>query len=319
MSITCLNHISRAGSARCAISALVLALWLALSALPALARDMRSVAEWLCAHVFEGEGSALAFSRDGFFGLRLNEPNRPSQDITGLWRLAPDGVDLTLYTLQDMRLRMSVGKEAIHASLGPAAHMTLVPVPTEAVTFEVTGLLERNGKGAVLTDAASGHAFAIAEAGDATADKFATMEVTIKNGQTESGRVIRHSGQVPRFFEKPGGRSGVKVFLEDIVGRFWLLPPIAGVDSAAMRFSKPAEECKGRFDVSGPGIRLEGNYELQGDRLSLGASPENIRNIRLAGAEGLLEAVIGDFTWQLLPSGMELTGKRRTLMMPNEL
>ena len=329
-----MNPISRAGSAPCAIDQACqavgklariflrrLAPLLVLLALApgqcALARSGHEVGDWLCSKIFEGGGITLAFGEDGFFAMKIAPQGKSVQHVTGLWRLAPDGVDLTLYTLQDSRMRMSVGKGALYALFGQGSHVTLVPVQKEKASFRITGMLRKGGL-PVLTDAGSGREFEVNEDANAADGKFATAEIDMGKGGISKGRIIRHSGVVPRVLEMEGQNYSGGDFAAAATERFWLLPQGLWQDKAAMRFSGSMPEspdAAGSYEVSGPGLRLEGKYRLQGNRLTLIPDPAGLRNLKILGAESLGRAVSGEFAWKLNSRGLELAGEHGRLLL----
>lgn len=287
---------------------------------PAAARDARETGDWLCSRVFEGDGAALAMTCDGFFGLVMLEAGKPEQNMTGMWKLAGDGVELTLFNRQDAEIHVTVGAAALHASLGGRAQVSLSPGRMRAAAVTAVGLIERSGKGETFTDAASGRTFPV-KAPEAANGKFATVELKIGPGGVEAGTVISHSGSVPRFFRKPEPMQGAKAFETAVAGRYWLLPELPDVPRCALRLAPPdkakAGKTGGLFEVSGPGLRLEGAYALQGCKLTLTASHASVRNIKLMGAGALLDALKGPLDWQVSPRGLEITGQRRLLLLPS--
>lgn len=296
-------------------SALILLLALSLNA---LARDANDVADWLCARPFVAEGVSLALARDGFFGLRIAPPGKSVQNITGLWRLASDGVDLSLLNLQDGEIKVSVGKDALHASLGKLGQVTLSPGQAQTAEFRVTGLLELDGGKAVLVDAASGRSFPVQPDPAAKGGKFAIVEVEIGRGEVKAGKMLRHSAPVPRLYERP--QPVQADFASDVCKRFWLLPHIGGVEKAALRLGEPqvnhkSGDMKGSFEITGRGLRLEGSYTLAKDKLTLEASRANVRNLEIIGAGEIAKTVLGQFVWRLSPAGLELTGADKRVLL----
>lgn len=304
------------------------------------ARDARSVGDWLCSRIFDGPVATLALACDGFFGLRIEEGGKPRQDITGLWRLSGDGVQLTLFNRQDQEIHMTVGQESLHGSLGGNVQTSLQDAPLPAATFRATGLVERRNGREIFTDASSGRSFALA-APEAEAGKFATVELEIGPLGVRTGSVIAHSGQVPRFFTRPQAQTGAEIFKKAVAGRYWLLPQLPDVPQGAMRFSvpdstapapqeklhrqkqenpvvAPAKLLHGAFEVSGPGLRLEGTYVLEEDKLTLNVGRDSYRNIKLMGAGALLEALKGNLEWRISPRGLELvSGSEKLLLLPS--
>lgn len=295
----------------------VLMLYLALCG-GAWGRDARSVADWLCSRIFEGDGVTLGLACDGFFGLRIAPKGKPVQNITGLWRLEPDGIGLSLLNLQDSEIKMSVGRDGLHAILGKIGRITLLPSQTEKASFRVTGMLELKGDKAVLKDAASGRAFFVKPDPAAKDGKFAVVEVAIGPEGVQPGKMIRHSGAVPRFFERKDVIGAD--FGKDVCNRFWLLPHLPGVDKAALRFASPQVNGKtgdkeGSFEISGRGLRLEGGYILAKDKLTISASRASLRNLEIIGAGEIARTVLGEFDWRLSPAGLELLGADRRILL----
>lgn len=307
---------------------------------PLYGRDAREVGDWLCSRVFDGLAGTLALACDGFFGLRLEGSGTRRQDATGLWRLSADGIELTLFNRQDKEILMTVGKASLHGSLGENVQATLHEAPLPSATFLATGLVERHNGRETFTDASSGRSFPLT-APDAEAGKFATVELEIGPWGVRTGHVLAHSGQVPRFFARPEAETGAKVFSKSVVGRYWLLPPMQNVPKGALRFSEPAdaqppqtrkaqksggttgaadgeEQKQGTFEVSGPGLRMEGSYVLAGDKLTLTVRRDSCYNIKLMGANALLESLKGNLAWRVSPRGLELASdKEKLLLLPS--
>lgn len=318
MCITCLNRISKAGSVLCGISVLLLCSITAC----AQGRDAAATGDWLCSRVFADSQTTLAFTCDGFFGLRRLVPGHKPNDITGQWRLDPDGIELTLFTHQDRRMLATVGKSGLHASLGQDHALALTPSEQRAAKVAVTGLLEKTGANAIITDAASGHVFQVAPLPEAMPGKFATAEITIENGAPVSGMLLRHSMPIPRFYENAQSRAGMEVFSQEVTGKYWLLPRLPGVEQAALRFGAPRQapggECEGVFDITGPGLRVEGEYKITDKNLTLATSRSTIDSLKLLGAGALSDVLIGEMTWRLLSRGLEINGPRRLLLLANQ-
>lgn len=237
--------------------------------------------------------------------------------MTGLWRLSPDGVELSLFNRQDMNITLAVGKEAIHASLGNLGAVTLLPTEKKQATFTITGLMEKNGNLATLTDAASGRVFSLKPDSVGADGKFATVEVEIGVEGAKAGKVLAHSGSVPRFYERPENQTGADLFIKRIAGHYWRLPPFKGASKTAINFSVPKDikgQLAGSFEISGPDLRLEGNYTLDNDKLTLKASRANLRNLEIIGAAELGKIMLAKFVWQLSPAGLELKGLHTLLL-----
>lgn len=281
-------------------------------------RSAHEVADWLCAKIFEGGDVTLAFAPDGFFGMRIAPQGKSVQNITGLWRLAPDGIELELRILQDSRIRLSVGKGALYGIMGNGSHITLLPMQKDKATFRITGMLRKAGKNAILTDASSGRDFVIDDPGDAADGKFAIAEIEMSRGEVSDCRLIRHSRAVPRFYDP--GMKGSGDFSEDVSGRFWLLPGRLWKEGAALHFSRPEKGrdesvLNGDYEVSGPGLRLEGRYSLSGEKLILTPNGRSMSNLELIGAGELGNAVSGEFTWHVSAGGLELVSVRGRLVL----
>lgn len=285
---------------------------------PAQARDAREVGDWLCQHVFEGEKIALAFTCDGFFGMSLADEGRPGQDITGLWSLDEDGISLHLFNRQDAAIHMTVGQSGLHASIGDKIHRTLVPAPAKKMTFKATGMITRDSGAELFTDAASGKQFPI-KAPDAAANKFATVELEFASGEARARKALTHSRTVPRFFRLPPESSGPDTFAKSVAGRYWILPSLPGVPKAVLRLAAPDAQDNGAgyFEITGPGVRLEGKYALDKNKLTLKASRDSVRNTLIMGAGALVEALKGPLSWRLGSRGLELTGTRKLLLLPS--
>lgn len=278
-----------------------------------------SVAAWLSSRIFEGGGITLFLSPDGFFALRKVTPRNRVQDMTGLWRLSEDGVELDLFNYQDKAIKIAVGSYALHGSFGDSVSHTLLPTQKEKMAFTITGVLERGA----ISDAASGRSFKVEAAPEVAEGKFATAELEAGVAGYGNGRILRHSGTVPRFFERPPAQTGAKVFMERLAGSFLRVPPVKGVERAALRFGDPVRQdnelLEGQFEVTGPGLRFEGNYTLNGNKLTLTAAENSLRNLRIIGAEALADNLLGEFTWQVSPRGLELSGPRTILLTGGNL
>lgn len=264
----------------------------------------------------------MALSCDGFFALRIGE-KKGVQHVTGLWRLERNGVDLTLLNLAYEPIRMSAGREAIHGTLPHAGHVALKPSRDRKGTFQITGILNVDGRNAAITDAGSGRFFPLPSGmtDQKMSGKFATAEIAIDGDQVEVSKLLTHSGSVPRFYASPRNVKPDKGFLEAIAGKFWLLPPMAGAGQAALHFSRPVRETggaiMGQFDISGPGLRLDGQYEASGEKLTLKAGRASVRNLQLIGAGDVAAFFLGDFNWAVSARGLELTRQgRRVLLLP---
>lgn len=284
-----------------------------------IARSGRDVGEWLTGKIFEGEGITIGFAEDGFFGMTISPQGKAAQNITGLWRLAPDGVELTLYTLQDSRLHMSVGKGALYALFGSEGHVALTPAQKDRATFLITGML-RKGARSMITDAGSGRDFEVNDDANAADGKFATAEIEIVNGEIARGHIIKHSGSVPRLLELRAQQASGRDFASDATCKFWLLPTRLWKESAALRFSRPTREKtasgeSGSYEVSGPGLRVEGRYELSGEKLTMKPDAVSLRNLKILDAESLGRAVSGEFAWKLTSRGLELAGEQGRLLL----
>lgn len=283
-------------------------------------RNAETVSDWLCGSIFEGGGATLALAQDGFFGLRLDIPNKPPQNMTGLWRLSPDGVELILATLQDIELKLTVGKDGVHALLGPLGNVTLLPSQSEKAVFQATGYLDLQPEGAILTDAASGRSFPVIAKPEAKSGKFAVVEIEIGRGVAQAGNMLQHSGAVPRFYELPAAEQTVEAFIKEACDRFWLMPYLSGVEKAGIRFSPPRQKGKnapfeGSFEVVGEGLRLEGRYRLTEDKLTTYASGASVHNLELIGAGAVAAAILGEFGWRLSSRGLELLGNKRPMLL----
>lgn len=337
-----MNRTSRVGKGRSEINRNILAgllagIFLLAASAPLYGRDARQVGDWLCSRVFDGPAGTLALACDGFFGLRLEEGGKRRQDVTGLWKLSGDGIELTLFNRQDKEILMTVGKESLHGSLGENVQATLYEAPLPSASFRATGLVERQGGKETFTDASSGRSFPVT-APDAADGKFATVEMLIGPWGVKTGEVIAHSGQVPRFFTRPQAETGKEIFGKAVAGRYWLLPPMQNVPTGALRFSEPQQTplrkskktkkgaqahsetgangvLQGAFEVSGPGLRMEGDYVLVEDKLTLNVRRDSYHNIKLMGAGALLEALKGSLAWRVSPRGLELASDREKLLL----
>lgn len=273
-----------------------------------------AVGAWLSSRIFEGGGVTLYLAPDGFFALRMEKTGNKTQDMTGLWRLSEDGVELDLFNYQDRAIKIAVGSYALHGSFGDSVSIALQPTQKEKIAFTVTGILE----GGRLADAASGRSFRVQGAPASADGKFATAELEAGPAGYGMGQILRHSGTVPRFYDRPAAQTGPKVFMEQLVGNFWRLPLIKGAEKAALRLGEPTSESpdslEGQFEVSGPGLRFEGKYSARGNKLIFSAAESNVRNLRIIGAEALAESLLGEFAWQVSPRGLELSGPRAFLL-----
>lgn len=275
------------------------------------ARDAWSVGEWLGGKIFIGEDITLGLAKDGFFAMRINPPGKPLQNLTGLWNLSPDGIELKLFNLQDAEIVLSVGREALHSSLGEHGQTTLTPSTEKKATFRMTGLLERKGDIFFLNDAASGRSFAVNTRSDAKEGKFAIAEVIFDSDGVHGGEVLKHSGSVPRLYERPKEKQDPEIFIKEACNRVWLFPPMAGFDKIGLRFGTPnkkgdSADIIGDFEVTGRGLRLEGTYTLAGDNLTLAAAHASVRNLEILGAEEIARSLLGKSTWYLSGRGLEL-------------
>lgn len=287
-----------------------------LIAAPVCARDAQTVGQWLCSHLFSGPGATLAFCENGFFALRLENSRKEVQNISGLWRLDPDAISLTLMTLQDARLKMSVGQEAIHTTLPNLGPTTLFPAPLKSVSFLVTGMLERDGEGFALHDASSGMTFPVPE-NKGESGKFATAEVEISPAGAHLTRIVSHSAPVPRYYLPPETTTGDGNFRDIIPQKYWLLPPGQAISLAALRFGPPNAKNCGSFEISGPGLRFEGDYTLNGDKLTLTANRANITALKSLGLEDIAHTFLATHNWRHSSRGLELTSNgRKVLLLP---
>lgn len=281
-----------------------------------MARDAQSAAEWLCGHLFSGPGATLAFCENGFFALRLENSRKEVQNISGLWRLAPDGIGLSLMTLQDAQMSMSAGAEAIHAILPNLGATTLFPLPLKTSLFRITGLLTGENGRLQLEDAASGMVFPVPPTEGETG-KFATAELEISENGAAIRRLLTHSRTVPRYFAPALATSGPEIFRDKVQERAWLLPPWPGLQAAALRLGPADTGGKGVFDITGPGLRLEGKYVLDGNKLTLAANGGNIKKLEILGLKSLADAFLAAHTWQHSSRGLELEREgKKILMLP---
>lgn len=274
-------------------------------------RNAQEIGNWLASKIFEGDSATLAFCDDGFFGMKIAPQGKPEQNITGLWRLAADGISLTLYTLQDASMNLSVGNGAIYGSLAGVGSARLLPVQRDKAKFRITGLLKKNGLSYTLQDAASGKIFHMDGEGPYAEDKFATAEIEIGQGAASRGRIIKQSSRVPRIYALEGEESASAKF-EEVAERYWLLPSDLWPQRAALRFSRPAGEM-GSYDISGPGLRLEGKYALSGSELKL--APDMKKELALIGADKLARALAGAFVWKLTSRGLKLEGNEKQFLL----
>lgn len=259
---------------------------------------------------------------NGLFGLKIMPASGPSQEITGLWRLHHDGIQLTLFNLQDRELPLTAGASGIHGIFPGIGAALLTPSAQESATFTLAGLLEKTGDHCTITDAASGQAFMAEWPEKAKDNSFATAEITISHGKADAVKILSHSGKVPKLLEKPPSRTGMDVFAQSVTGRYWLLPKMPGIEKAALRFGTfhklPGGEARGDFDISGPGLRLEGTYLLNSGKLTLTTPNANLKDLKLIGADALARALLGELAWQLSSRGLELSGSSRLLLLPNQ-
>lgn len=283
------------------------------------ARDVHEVCNWLGGRAFCGPGIALVLDRDGFFALRMEAgKKKPVQNVTGNWRLANDGIGLALFNRQDLDLKLSVGRDGLHASLGEDGTVLLTPQCEGELHFRVTGVLEQSQGKLRLTDAASGRIFPVFGASTAQTGKFAIADIEFNGAFAKPGRIIRHSAPVPRFYTAPAGNTGVKVFKDEVAGKFWLLPPDIIDQKATLRFSQAeaggADQMQGSFEVTGQGLRLEGKYALAGENLTLSASSASLRSLAILGLNTLAQRLPGQFKWRLSSRGLELSGNGGNLL-----
>lgn len=284
------------------------------------ARDAHSVGEWLGGKAFCAPGIALALDQDGFFALRMAaDAKRPVQNVTGLWRLAQDGIDLTLFNHQDAEIRLTVGRDGLHGSLGDSGQVLLTRACEPDLHFRVTGILRRSPEGFHLSDASSGRNFAIVPDPLATPDRFATADVEFTNGFVKPGLLIRHSAPVPRFFTPRAQTPSLDLFKNAVQGKYWLLPPDLSSEQAALHFGEASRngrgEYEGNFDITGRGIRLDGTYLLNGGNLTLTASRASLRNLEILGLKALAKQMKGQFSWRLTSRGLEFTGNGASFRM----
>lgn len=281
----------------------------------AVPRDAQEIGDWLCSKIFAGGDATLVFLPDGFFALRLAPQGKSVQNVTGLWRLEPDGVGLFLDTLQDARIRLSVGNGAIYALFGQNGHVTLLPVRRDKEKFRITGILTKRDNVPIITDAGSGKDFEVIAESGAQEGKFATAEIVLGGGKIGPAKLIRHSGTVPKLLDQVSAANSAGNFVRDAIGKFWLIPANLWREPAALRFSPPErdeadENQSGDYEISGPGLRLEGKYQLAGKKLTLKPDAGNLQNLKIIGAGELGAALAGEFSWRLTSRGLELTGSR---------
>lgn len=282
--------------------------------LHAQARDAHSVGEWLGGKAFCGQGVNLAFDNDGFFALRMERgAKKPVQNVTGRWRLAPDGINLILFNHQDAEIHLSVGSMGVHGALDGSDQIHLAPDCEKNLHFRITGLLQNSGGAQYIIDAASGRRFEVKPDPLAEPDKFAIAEVEFENGFGKPGALLKHSRPVPRFAAPPAEAPTSEVFKKGVMGKYWLLPPDLSSERTVLRFgdSEPGQggAYAGNFDVTGRGVRLDGNYRVDGENLTLTAPRASLRNLEIIGLESLARQLPGQFAWRLSSRGLELTGK----------
>lgn len=318
-----MNPTSKIGKGRFAIKILIFLLSLALVPAATAHSDVHGVVDpmdRLCGRIYSSDKVALALTCSGFFALRIGD-GKSAQHVSGLWRLERNGVDLSLMNLAYEPIRMSAGREAIHGTLPHAGHVTLKPGSAGSERFLITGMLKVNGGDATLTDAGSGRVFTLPQgvAKPQMDDKFATVEIAVSGSDIRTTRLHSHSGSVPRFYVFPQSVKSDASFLEGVAGKFWLLPPMAGAERAALHFSAVSGDndgnARGRFEIVGPGLRLDGEYEVSGEKLTLKASRASVRNLELIGAAGVAAFFVGDLSWEVSPRGLGLTRDGRKMLL----
>lgn len=311
-----MSHIYETGKGRFGIKHIILVFsFILLLSTAGTARE--AAEEWLAGRIFEGGGATLFLAPDGFFALRMADGTKKPRDLTGLWNLAPDGVGLRLSNYQDLEVKLTVGNDAVYGAPGLMDSQGLYPAPRKEAVFNITGILT----GDKLEDAGSGRIFPVTPAPGAEDGKFATAEITAGPAGIKPGRILRHSGKVPRFYQKSPDLAGIDAFMDLVAGHYWRMPALAGVAESALRFGIPrtdAEGLSGQFAVSAPGIRFEGEYSVRDDKLTFNAPQSSLRNLQLIGAEALAGTLLGEFKWQLSPRGLELSGERHLVLTGGE-
>lgn len=214
-------------------------------------------------------------------------------------------------------MQLSVGKEAIHAMLPNLGPTTLFPAPFKPLDFKIVGMVHQTPNGLILEDASSGIAFPIPDTSFAKPDKFATALLNITTGGPKIIRILSDSRQVPRFWVHPPANSDLATFKEKVTHRYWLLPPTSGHAQAALRLDNPDQHNTGTFEISGPGLRLDGQFTLNEDKLTLTAERAKVRNLKILGASRISDAFLRQHTWCLSSRGLELESDgQRVLLLP---
>lgn len=278
---------------------------------------------------FEKGKATLYLWPDHFFALTLGGAH--PRHITGIWRMNGDGVRMELFNSLDLSIGISRGKSRLYASLGDLgwgsgslSRQANTPLPV----FQATGKLEKDS----FEDMASGRVFALGP--DVTADGNGPLFATVEIRDGKVGRVINRSTRFPRIYAsaalagEPGRhRAEMASFSKNVLGHYWLLPPMRGVEKAALLFvpkkevaanarnenDKKSEKIDGYIEISGPGLRGEGTFAVDGENVKISLDRESGINLAAIGAGDLASAIDGQFVWRATGGMLSLTGNGRTM------
>lgn len=278
---------------------------------------------------FEAGGARLYLWPDNFFVLILE--GKLQRDITGWWRQSGDGVELELFNAQDLNIGISRGKKRMYVSLGALGWGAGELTPGEHGEAPLYRAIGRLGKNA-FEDMASGKKFALAPGLIQTAENSRPVFASVEIKNREVSRVLSQSRHFPRTYASAAneGKSenfeGIASFAKYVSGKYWLIPPMSGVEKAAIQFlpeeaaghktdGKNSENIFGYVEITGPGIRGEGGFTANDGKLSIKLKNKSVKNLVLAGARSLAAAIDGDFSWKLAGAMLTLERDGRSLRL----
>lgn len=256
----------------------------------------------------------LQLMNGNFFSLRQVFVPRGgravTQNFTGKWRQVEHGALLLLTNLNGLSLRLNVGGsgnlygEFFCNATTPPASVALKQVAEPLRSFVIMGRLERSGTGDVsLTDSGSGQVFfpvggkplnALSEKEHAL---FIDAVVSFEGKHMLLEKIRSMSRTVPEGLADSKGISDNFDLAGFVEGQTWFLPPQIGVEKATCIFSD-MKEGKGSLEVSGPGLHFVVDItEQPGRRLELSIGDRNVRMLRAAGFESILEYFFGEYVW----------------------
>ena len=266
----------------------------------------------------------LRLLENQFFVLTQTRPkgdNGPPLCLTGRWAQTSGGALLQLSNNHGLALCFNVGGggSLYGTSVGrpglPPQSLTLRKKPHTPAPFIIMGNLEfRNGQ-AVLTDSASGVAFAPVTGKDLDAlNKSAPVFVEAEVSPLKRGlRVERLRSATERG---PSAAAPAEERFVDVAGKgVWLAPPLPGVPATAC-FFHPAGQGRGTVEITGPGVRLTAAYqELPGQKLLFRVAEAEARNARDGGAGALLDFLGGEAAWTRAGGALLLRAAGRSLQL----